>query len=130
MYIYFLLIIFILFFINNTCEGFNNIILHNNMYAYHSTHFNEVDISEKAYKILQQTKTNTKLLNQIDNKILEVYDDIKTDNELKNYLKFMNLINDDGYIFFSNENPDVYLFTKIKILLIIFPKNNFLKMIS
>jgi hypothetical protein len=129
MYIYFLLIIFILFFINNTCEGFSNSILQSNKYVYHSTHFNEVDISEKAYNILQQTKINTKLLNQIDNKILEVYDDIKTNNELKNYLKFMNLINDDGYIFFSNENPDVYLFTKIKILLIIFPQNDLLKII-
>lgn len=118
MYIYFLLIIFILFFINNTCEGFSN------MYTYHSTHFNEVDISEKAYKILQQTKTNKKLLTEIDNKILEVYNDIKTDNDLKNYLKFMNLINDDGYVFFSNENPDVYLFTKIKIILLIFPEND------
>jgi hypothetical protein len=123
MYIYFLLIIFILFFINNTCEGFSNTISQSNKYVYHSTHFNEVDISEKAYKILQQTKINKKLLTEIDNKILEVYNDIKTDNDLKNYLKFMNLINDDGYIFFSNENPDVYLFTKIKIILLIFPEN-------
>jgi len=129
MFIYFLLFIFILFLINKTCESFSNNISQNNVYTYHCTHFNEVDISEKAFKILQQTKTNKKLLTQIENIILEIYTDMKTNDELLMYLKFMNLVNGDGFIFFSNENPDVYLFNKIKIILILFPKNDFLKMI-
>jgi len=93
-------------------------------YTYNYTDFNDVDLNEKAYTILNEVETDHKKIQYIENMIMTIYHDANTNNELKEYLVFTNHMNKDRKIFFSDENYDVYLFNKIKILLILIPENN------
>ena len=93
-------------------------------YTYNYTDFNDVDLNEKAYTILNEVETDHKKIQYIENMIMIIYQDANTNNELNEYLVFTNHMNKDRKIFFSDENYDVYLFNKIKILLILIPENN------
>ena len=127
--IFFIIIISIIVCVNNNnifIDTFKNT---NNEYTYNYTKLHDTTINDMVQNIMNKIKKNDKeaeiLLNNIDKKILKIYDDSKNNLELKNYLKFMNFMNDDNTLFFSDENPDVYLFNKIKILVILFPNFSF-----
>ena len=119
------LIIFILFIIkclfNKWNESFINIdkvnmlINNDDMYTYNYTKINEVIINELAYKIEQECKKNKVLRDKINTKIMKIYEDSKINTELKDYLKFANLMNDDNNFFFND------LFSNIKVILILMP---------
>ena len=54
--------------------------------------------------------------------MIEIYGEIENNNELKMYLKFMNLINENAMPSFINECDEVLLNNKIKIILVTLPK--------
>lgn len=80
-----------------------------------------IKIDEQSNTIFKLAKDDEQLMNQIRLKLVEIYGEIKTNPKLKNFLKFNNLINEDGMPIFINESPDVLLFNEIKILLITLP---------
>ena len=114
------LIIFILFIIkclfNKYNESFNESFNNDTPYTYNYTKINEVIINELAYKIEQECKKNKVLRDKINTKIMKIYEDSKTNIELKNYLKFTNLMNDNNSFFFDDD-----LFSNIKVILILMP---------
>lgn len=121
--IFFIIVISILVCINNNYETFKN--SNTNEYTYNYTKLHDTTINDNVYIIMKKIKRNDKesqkLLDKINNLIMKIYLDSKNNLELKNYLKFMNFMNDDNTIFFYNMNPDVYLFHKIKLILVLFP---------
>jgi len=124
--IFFIIGISILVCINNTMqnESFKN--SNTNEYTYNYTNLHDTTINDNVHSIIKKIKKNDKeshkLLDNINNVIMKIYLDSKNNLELKNYLKFMNFMNDDNTIFFYDMNPDVYLFHKIKIILVLFPQ--------
>ena len=48
-----------------------------------------------------------------------IYNKIQNNNELKTYLKFINLINENGMPIFINEAESVVLANEVKIILIV-----------
>ena len=121
--IFFIIIIFIIIFVCiNNKEYFGNT---TDEYTYNYTKLNDAYINDKVHEIMMLAKKSDKKLENINNMIMKIYHDSQTNMKLKDYLKFMNFMNDDNTIFFSNENPDVYLFNKIKILVILVPGFSF-----
>lgn len=68
--------------------------------------------------------SNPKFKDNIEQKILEVYFDMKTNEQLKQYLQFNNLIDGVGNLVFKNETPENILKNKIKIILNIMDKED------
>ena len=75
-----------------------------------------------THKIFNQTKNNQELLEKIKLRLIDIYGEIQSNEEMKKFLKFNNLINDEGLPIFINESPEVLLLNEIKILLITLPK--------
>ena len=103
---------------------------------------NERYINELATKIVKSTKINPDLIDLIDKKVFDILHDCSTNDDLKFYLKFMNQINDDNSLVFKYvdneknkidkgiptefpvyESSDNFLHNKIKIILLLFPRN-------
>ena len=68
--------------------------------------------------------SNSKFRDNIEQKILEVYSDMKTNEQLKQYLQFNNLVDGEGNLVFKNETPENILKNKIKIILNIMDKDD------
>jgi hypothetical protein len=81
-----------------------------------------IKIDEMTHKIFNQTKNNQELLEKIKLRLIDIYGEIQSNEEMKKFLKFNNLINDEGLPIFINESPEVLLLNEIKILLITLPK--------
>lgn len=81
-----------------------------------------LDVDERAHQITKAALKDKKLRKIIENKIIGIYGEIKNNYELKMYLKFMNLINEDGMPSFINECDEVLLNNKVKIILVTLPK--------
>jgi hypothetical protein len=81
-----------------------------------------IKIYEMTHKIFNQTKNNQELLEKIKLRLIDIYGEIQSNEEMKKFLKFNNLINDEGLPIFINESPEVLLLNEIKILLITLPK--------
>lgn len=77
---------------------------------------------KRVFYITKLALKNKKIRKIIDEKMIEINGEIKNNNELKMYLKFMNLINGNGMLSFINESDEVLLSNKIKIILITLPK--------
>lgn len=77
-----------------------------------------IDIYEKTHRITKLALKDKKLRKIIENKMVKIYGEIQNNNKLKRYLKFMNLINENGMPIFINEDDEVSLNNKIKIILI------------
>jgi len=84
----------------------------------------DIPINTLSYKIAKMAMYDKNLLNRIEQKILQISGDIRTNKDLKFYLKFKNIINDDNMLFFVDEDPMEFLKLKIKLILILLPKNN------
>lgn len=81
-----------------------------------------IKIDELANKLLTLCKYYEQINKAVHRKLVDIYDEIRNNDELKNYLKFNNLVDDNGVPVFINESPDVNLFNQIKILLVTLPK--------
>jgi hypothetical protein len=81
-----------------------------------------LELEKKVYDITKLALKDKKLKKLIDKKTIEIYREIKNNDELKMYLKFMNLINNNCLPIFINECEEVLLSNKIKIILVTLPK--------
>jgi hypothetical protein len=86
------------------------------------SHFDIIELDRKAVHITKAALKDKKLKKIIENKMIEIYGEIKNNDELKMYLKFMNLIREDSMPSFINECEEVLLNNKIKIILMTLPK--------
>jgi hypothetical protein len=84
--------------------------------------YNIVKIDEITNKLVYLCKYYEQINKAVKTKILDIYKEIRQNDELKNYLKFINLVDNDGIPLFINESPEVLLFNQIKILLVTLPK--------
>jgi hypothetical protein len=82
------------------------------------------NINSKVGLITKQALQDKKLRKIIEMKIIELYGEIIKNDELKQYLKFMNLINEEGKPIFLYESEEVLLANKIKILLLFVKMDN------
>ena len=80
--------------------------------------YNPVEIDEMTHKIFNESKNDPELVQKIKSRMVNVYSEINNDEKIKKFLKFNNLINDDGFPIFINESDDVLLKNEIKILLL------------
>ena len=90
--------------------------------------YDNIKIDEMTGKLLKQAKNDPEIKKKIKSKLIDVYGEIKNNQELRDYLKFNNLINDDNLPIFINESDDLELANEIKIYLITLPKKEFEKM--
>jgi len=81
-----------------------------------------IKIDEITNKLVYLCKYYEQINKAVKTKLIDIYKEIKQNDELKNYLKFINLVDDNGVPLFINESPDVSLFNQIKILLVTLPK--------
>jgi len=90
------------------------------------------ELDKKSLYITKIALNNNKLRKIIENKMIGIYEKIKNKEELKIYLKFMNLIREDGLPSFINECDEILLNNKIKIIIATMPKyyNKLLKINS
>ena len=77
-----------------------------------------IKVDEDARILVNKAKTDPKVNNNINNKMVEFYGEIQNNTKLQDTLKFLNLINDNNMPLFINENPDNLMFNQVKILLI------------
>jgi hypothetical protein len=141
----FFLIIFIVFIIKNICsqdENYKNIevqnnkinnkydILFSNNYSYNYTNINDTTIYTLYNMILKDAMKDPILYKKIDDMILTIYEESKHNHNLKFYLKFLNLMNDDNMLFFKDFSKEEYMITKIKVLLFLVPPKELEKLLS
>ena len=81
-----------------------------------------IKIDELSNKLVYLCKYYEQLNKTVKTKLVDIYKEIQQNDELKNYLKFINLIDNNGIPLFINESPDVSLFNQIKIILVTLPK--------
>ena len=124
-----LIIGYILYYDENMLENFNEISIENKIKKINSSNLNYghkydiIKIDEVSNKLVFLCKYYEQIKKAIKTKLVDVYSQIQQNDELKNYLKLMNLIDDSGMPLFINESDDVSLFNEIKILLVTLPKN-------
>lgn len=126
------LLIFILCFIiykeHNHIENFSESSIENKINKIDAINLNYghqydiVKIDEITNKLVYLCKYYEQINKAVKTKLVDIYKEIRQNDELKNYLKFINLVDDNGVPLFINESPDVSLFNQIKILLVTLPK--------
>jgi len=77
-----------------------------------------IKVDEKARELVKKAKINSKMRDNINNKMVEFYGELQNNKKLQDSLKFLNLINDNNMPVFISEHPDNLMFNQIKILLI------------
>ena len=77
-----------------------------------------IKMDESVGKIVKKALLDNDLKKKIKDKIFLIYNKIQANDELKTYLKFINLINEDGLPIFINESESVVLANEVKIILI------------
>jgi len=115
--IFLILIIIIIILLNkdkiNFKENFKNVL---------NLEYDIIKIDELKYKLLNVIKKNNEEMNKIKNYLINIYGEIKENNELRNKLLMLNLINTQGkpinFDVFENKNNDEILLNEIKIYLI------------
>ena len=124
-----LIIGYIFYYDENILEKFSENSIENKIRKINSNNLNYghkydiIKINEITNKLVYLCKYNEQIKASIKTKLVDVYSQIKQNDELKNYLKLMNLINDSGMPSFINESDDLSLFNEIKILLVTLPTN-------
>lgn len=81
-----------------------------------------IKIDEITNKLVYLCKYYEQINKAVKTKLVDIFKEIKQNDELKNYLKFINLVDNNGVPLFINESPDVSLFNQIKILLVTLPE--------
>ncbi len=85
--------------------------------------YDVVKMDEMTYQVFKETKNNPQLLEKIKSRLVEIYGELQSNEDMKKFLKFNNLVNDEGLPIFINESPQVLLLNEIKILLVTLPKD-------
>jgi hypothetical protein len=89
----------------------------------YSKSFSQNIFNDKAYQLTKKALKDNELKKIIESKMIEIYGEIINNESLKQYLKFINLINEEGKPIFMNESEEVLLLNKVKILLIVMNNN-------
>jgi hypothetical protein len=76
-----------------------------------------IQVDDLAREFAKKAKKDNKIRDLINNKMIEIYMEIKENPKLKTKLEFMNLIHTTGLPLFINEHPDNLMFNQAKILL-------------
>lgn len=106
---------------NELIKLINNIDV-NNLYYNYDYDYDQVYINEISWDIFLLANKFDNLKDAINNKMIEIFRVIKINKDLRNYLIFNNLINNEGYPIFIDHSKEGYgnmlLLNEIKILLI------------
>ena len=92
--------------------------------------YNILEVDNKTFKIWRSIKNDEKQIKNLNNRLLEIYKEIKLNEDFKNSLLFLNLINKEGFPIFIKENKDVLLQNQIKIFLVSIPYEEYKKIIN
>jgi hypothetical protein len=92
--------------------------------------YNILEVDNKTFKIWKSIRNNKKQIQNLDNRLLEIYREIKINDDFKNSLLFLNLINKEGFPIFIKENKDILLQNQIKIFLVSIPYEEYNKIIN
>jgi hypothetical protein len=84
--------------------------------------YDRIKIDTLANKMVLAAKSDKLLVKKINDNMIDIFTEIQNNENIKDYLKSINLINNDGYPIFINENKDILLFNMIKIQLILLKK--------
>ena len=87
-------------------------------FNYSIYNYSIIKMDEAVGDIVKKALKDNNLKAKIKNKMVLIYDKIQTNDELKTYLKFINLINEDGLPIFINKSESVVLANEVKIILI------------
>jgi hypothetical protein len=131
--IYIIFIILILYiFLQDKTESFiyPSINLDIKINKYKVRKYNILEVDNKTFKIWKSIKNDEKQIKNLNNRLLEIYKEIKLNEDFKNNLLFLNLINKEGFPIFIKENKDVLLQNQIKIFLISIPYEEYKKIIN
>ena len=131
--IYIIFIILILYiFLQDKTESFiyPSINLDIKINKYKVRKYNILEVDNKTFKICESIKNDEKQIQNLNNRLLEIYKEIKLNEDFKNSLLFLNLINKEGFPIFIKENKDVLLQNQIKIFLISIPYEEYKKIIN
>ena len=131
--IYIIFIILILYiFLQDKTESFiyPSINLDIKINKYKVRKYNILEVDNKTFKIWKSIKNDEKQIQNLNNRLLEIYKEIKLNEDFKNNLLFLNLINKEGFPIFIKENKDVLLQNQIKIFLVSIPYEEYKKIIN
>jgi hypothetical protein len=131
--IYIIFIVLILYiFLQDKTESFiyPSINLDIKINKYKVRKYNILEVDNKTFKIWKSIKNDEKQIQNLNNRLLEIYKEIKLNEDFKNNLLFLNLINKEGFPIFIKENKDVLLQNQIKIFLISIPYEEYKKIIN
>ena len=92
--------------------------------------YNILEVDNKTFKIWKNIRNNEKQIQNLNNRLLEIYKEIKLNKDFKNSLLFHNLINKEGFPIFIKEHNDIILQNQIKIFLVSIPYEEYIKIIN
>ena len=131
--IYIIFIVLILYiFLQDKTESFiyPSINLDIKINKYKVRKYNILEVDNKTFKIWKSIKNDETQIQNLNNRLLEIYKEIKLNEDFKNNLLFLNLINKEGFPIFIKENKDVLLQNQIKIFLVSIPYEEYKKIIN
>ena len=92
--------------------------------------YNILEVDNKTFKIWKNIRNNEKQIQNLNDRLLEIYKEIKLNKDFKNSLLFHNLINKEGFPIFIKEHNDIILQNQIKIFLVSIPYEEYIKIIN
>ena len=128
--IFTILILYI--FLEDTSEDFvyPSINLDIKIIKYKVRKYNILEVDNKTFKIWKNIKNDEKQIENLNNKLLEIYKEINLNEDFKNSLLFYNLINKEGFPIFIKEHNDIILQNQIKIFIVSIPYEEYIKIIN
>lgn len=128
--IFIILILYIFFQDKNESFIYPSINLDIKVNKYKVRKYNILEVDNKTFKIWKSIRNDEKQIQNLNNRLLEIYKEIKLNKDFKNSLLFLNLINKEGFPIFIKENKDVLLQNQIKIFLVSIPIEEYKKIIN
>jgi hypothetical protein len=92
--------------------------------------YNILEVDNKTFKIWKNIRNDEKQIQNLNNRLLEIYKEIQLNEDFKNNLLFYNLINKEGFPIFIKEHNDIILQNQIKIFLVSIPYEEYIKIIN
>ncbi len=80
--------------------------------------YDKIQVDEYANTIVFLSRYYPDIKKYINETMITIYNEIKTNDRFRNFLLFNNLINSEGMPLFINESEEVLLFNQVKIILI------------
>ena len=128
--IFTILILYI--FLQDTNEDFvyPSINLNIKITKYKVRKYNILEVDNKTFKIWKNIRNNKKQIQNLNNRLIEIYKEINLNEDFKNSLLFNNLINKEGFPIFIKEHNDIILQNQIKIFIVSIPYEEYIKIIN